>query len=292
MAFIYSSNTNSGKSEVSIVQGVSTSGVQVSTTRNDVAATVLAMILFWKKTGKKITIQGFDVAEFEKSKVECFNCHTMVHFARECRAPRSQDKRRRESYKKDPKVEEPPPKAMIAIDGIRWDWSYMADKDENHALVANEEEVYDDSYYSLMAKSSSSLDNEDKTGLGLNEYIVVPLLCTMVYFTTKNDLSWTGLPEFIDDTVTDYSRPTPSIDVPRDVKMYRNTSQSPKVMSNNFSAPIIKEWDSEDESEVDFTLNETVRSSFEQEKFDKSTKEVVGKKETPKQNHPRGNQRN
>ncbi|GJR24728.1 hypothetical protein Tco_0973255 [Tanacetum coccineum] len=27
----------------------------------------------------------------------------------------------------------------------------------------------------------------------------------------------TGLPEFIDDTVTDYSRPTPSIDVPRDV---------------------------------------------------------------------------
>ncbi|GKC79959.1 putative ribonuclease H-like domain-containing protein [Tanacetum coccineum] len=75
-------------------------------------------------------------------------------------------------------------------------------------------------------------------------------------------------------------------------EMYRNTSQSPKVMSNNFSAPIIEEWDSEDESEVDFTLNETVRSSFEQEKFDKFTKEVVGKKETPKQNHPRGNQRN
>ncbi|GKC44415.1 putative ribonuclease H-like domain-containing protein [Tanacetum coccineum] len=63
-------------------------------------------------------------------------------------------------------------------------------------------------------------------------------------------------------------------------------------MSNNFSASIIEEWDSKDESEVDFTLNETVRSRFEQEKFDKFTKEVVGKKETPKQNHPRGNQRN
>ncbi|GJZ31238.1 putative ribonuclease H-like domain-containing protein [Tanacetum coccineum] len=416
MAFISSSNTNSGKSEVSIVQGVSTSGVQVSTTRTDVAATIdddieeidikwnLALLSmradrFWKKTGKKITIQGFDVAEFEKSKVECFNCHKMVHFARECRAPRSQDKRRRESYKKDPKVEEPPPKAMIAIDGIRWDWSYMADKDENHALVANEEEVYDDSYYSLMAKSSSSLDNEvyddsyyskscrkntenlnnkiiklneelsdcepdlynykrglsqvearlvefknneikfcerirvlerdielkdnkienlknDKTGLGLNEYIVVPPPPAQVYSPPKNDLSWIGLPEFVDDTVTNYSRPTPSIDMPRDVsesvsffeqrgsignvlskpmislvnetgfpsvpkvintknsrkptvkyaEMYKNTSQSPKVMSNIFSAPIIKEWDSEDESEVDFTLNETVRSSFEQEK--------------------------
>nr|GEU67557.1 hypothetical protein [Tanacetum cinerariifolium] len=48
--------------------------------------------LFWKRTGKKITIQGFDVAGFDKSKVECFNCHKLGHFSRECRAPRSQDR--------------------------------------------------------------------------------------------------------------------------------------------------------------------------------------------------------
>ncbi|GJT91403.1 putative ribonuclease H-like domain-containing protein [Tanacetum coccineum] len=73
---------------------------------------------FWKKTGKKITIQGSDVAGFDKSKVECFNCHKMGYFARDCRSPRSQDRGKKESYKKDPTVEEPTPKAMIAIDGI------------------------------------------------------------------------------------------------------------------------------------------------------------------------------
>ncbi|GKE46448.1 ribonuclease H-like domain-containing protein [Tanacetum coccineum] len=190
----------------------------------------------------------------------------------------------------------------------------------------------------------------DKKGLGFNEYNTGPPPPAQVYSPPKKNLSWMGLPEFVDDTVTDYSRPTPSIDVSKDIsdehkaiwksnsasfseqggsvgnvvskpmirfvketgcpsvskvnnsrkptvkyaEMYRNISQSPKVMSSNFGPPIIEDWDSEDESEVNFTLNKTVRPSIEQVKFDKSTREVVGEKETPKQNknHPRGNQRN
>nr|GFA29359.1 hypothetical protein [Tanacetum cinerariifolium] len=44
---------------------------------------------FWKKTRNKISIQGSDVAGFDKSKVECFNCHKIGHSARECRASRN-----------------------------------------------------------------------------------------------------------------------------------------------------------------------------------------------------------
>nr|GEY74377.1 hypothetical protein [Tanacetum cinerariifolium] len=107
---------------------------------------------------------------------------------------------------------------------------------------------------------SQRLD-KNKEGLGYN---AVPP--AQVYSPPKKDLSWTGLPEFVDDNITDYSRPTPSIesscsimskpmikfvkaaDSPRVIKtnnientrkstvkyaeMYRNTSKNPKVRGN------------------------------------------------------------
>nr|GEV70238.1 putative ribonuclease H-like domain-containing protein [Tanacetum cinerariifolium] len=113
-----------------------------------------------KKTGKKITIQGTDVARFDKSKVECFNCHKMGHFTRECRAPRSQDRGRRDNYRQWSKVEEQAPKALMAIDGVGWDWSFMANKEEDHALVANEETPTE---FALMAKTSADSEVFDNS---------------------------------------------------------------------------------------------------------------------------------
>ncbi|GJW02066.1 putative ribonuclease H-like domain-containing protein [Tanacetum coccineum] len=52
---------------------------------------------FYKKTGRKLHFDAKEPVGFDKTKVECYNCHKTRHFARECRFKGSQDTRRRES---------------------------------------------------------------------------------------------------------------------------------------------------------------------------------------------------
>ncbi|GKA05275.1 reverse transcriptase domain-containing protein [Tanacetum coccineum] len=47
--------------------------------------------MYYQWTSKKIFINANDTAGYDKTKVECYNCHKLGYFSKECRAPRSKD---------------------------------------------------------------------------------------------------------------------------------------------------------------------------------------------------------
>nr|GFC81701.1 hypothetical protein [Tanacetum cinerariifolium] len=87
-----------------------------------------------------ITINRSDTVRYDKTKVECFNCHKMGHFAREYRCLRNQESkpRNQDNSRKTVIMEDTSSKAMVVIDGAGFDWSYMADDKvpTNMALMA------------------------------------------------------------------------------------------------------------------------------------------------------------
>nr|GEW99566.1 hypothetical protein [Tanacetum cinerariifolium] len=69
-------------------------------------------------------------------------------------------------------------------------------------------------------------------GVGFNEYCAVPPSPGQVYSPPKKDLSWMGLPEFVDDIVTDYTRLTRSIDVSKSVDKGKTWTRANHAQDN------------------------------------------------------------
>nr|GEY18362.1 plastid delta12-fatty acid acetylenase [Tanacetum cinerariifolium] len=71
-----------------------------------------------KNTRRKFSMNGNETIGFDKSKVECYNCHKRGHIARECRAPRNQENKNREYSRRSVPMETHASSSLVSCDGL------------------------------------------------------------------------------------------------------------------------------------------------------------------------------
>ncbi|GJX69988.1 ribonuclease H-like domain-containing protein [Tanacetum coccineum] len=228
---------------------------------------------FLKNIGSKLTVNKNETISFDKSKVECYNSHKRGHFARECRAPRNQDKKK-ESSRRSVHVETSTSTTLVSCDGLGgYDQSDQAEKGPNYALMAYSSLISDSEVSNDLNCSKSCMETV-KLHKSQNEQLLRDLekssLLVLGYKTVENKKS--------DEEVSE-------------------------IVKKNNHTSIIEEWVSDSEEEnvsQPKTEKKTVKPSIAKIEFvkpkqqEKTTRKTVKQAEKHRQNthSPRGNQRN
>ncbi|GJV98681.1 putative ribonuclease H-like domain-containing protein, partial [Tanacetum coccineum] len=173
---------------------------------------------FLKNTGRKLTINGNEAIGFDKSKVECYNCHKRGYFARKCRAPRNQDNKNKESSKRSVPVKTSTSTALVSCDGLGgYDWSDQEEEGPNYSLMAyssssSDLEVSNDlnclkscmeTVKLLKSQNDQLLRDLEKSSLMVLSYKTVPPPCTGNFMPLTPDFSFTGLDEFVNKPIVE-----------------------------------------------------------------------------------------
>nr|GEV03938.1 ribonuclease H-like domain-containing protein [Tanacetum cinerariifolium] len=313
IAFVSSNSTSNTNGAVNTAHGVSAASSQVNTVNSlnidNLSDAVICAFLTSQPNSPQL--------------VECYNFHKRGHFAKECRAPRAQDNRKRESTKRTVPVETPASSTLVSCDGLGgYDWSEQAeDGPTNFALMAHSTskvavtelsrklelaqkqkdeiqltfENFENSSKSLIKLLDSQIANKCKAGLGYN---AVPPPYTGNFLPLKPDLS--GLQEFVNESIV--SEPTVKKPV-LETSEAKASAEKPKDVRKNFSLPLIEDWisNSKDEAESRPKIEKkTVKPNFTKIDIVKSKdqvksprKTIVKQVEKPRQHthKPRGNQK-
>ncbi|GJX89057.1 ribonuclease H-like domain-containing protein, partial [Tanacetum coccineum] len=182
--------------------------------RWQVAMLTVSVQRFIQKTGRNLDFKGKKLVTFDKSKVECYNCHKKGHFAKECKSGRNQGKR---SYgdngRRNATTNEPSSQALVAQDGLGgYDWSNDFDEPVNYALMAisssssssssdNEVQNYSkqclESFKTLQKNYDSEREKHSRARLEIQGYeLALESLESRIIGHEKNELAWGEKYEF------------------------------------------------------------------------------------------------
>nr|GEZ15019.1 ribonuclease H-like domain-containing protein [Tanacetum cinerariifolium] len=135
---------------------------------------------FMKKTERNLNFNGKEPVGFDKTRVECFNCHSRGHFAREFHAPRNQGNRSGDNEKRVVLVETPT-SVLVVQDGLGgYDWirdisikdlKNQLEKDIKKDDLKEKLTKFEESSKNLTKLISSQMNVNDKTGMGYDSQL-------------------------------------------------------------------------------------------------------------------------
>ncbi|GKA59480.1 ribonuclease H-like domain-containing protein [Tanacetum coccineum] len=123
-------------------------------------------------------------------------------------------------------------------------------KDEIQLTVEN----FENSSKNLSKLIDCQIVDKCKTGLGYN---VVPPPYTGNFMPPKPDLSFSGLEEFVNEPIV--SEPTVKKPVV-ETSEAKASADKPKVVRKNFGPPLIEDWISDSEDEVESNKDQTIKN--------------------------------
>ncbi|GJZ35544.1 ribonuclease H-like domain-containing protein [Tanacetum coccineum] len=272
-----------------------------------VAMLTMRVKRFIKKTGRKIDLNDKETVGFDRTKVECYNCHRRCHFARECRAPKNQGNRNRDAPRRNAPVDTSTINAFVVQDGIGYQMGLEslearlvvhekneAVYEEDIAFLKYDVQVKDISIKDLKNQLEEALKDKDisakdKTGLGYDSQMNKSEVLHNVFNSRESDVD--------DSPVNDRFKTNDSIYKTKVSKIETSISKTgkdiiekPKTIRP--SAPIIKEWDTNsDQTKPKFTKINFVKSGKNVKSLNKeNTHRQV---EYPRKSQsPRDNRRN
>ncbi|GKD57202.1 ribonuclease H-like domain-containing protein [Tanacetum coccineum] len=156
MFSFFVSQSNSQQLDNEDLEQIDTDDLEEMDLKWQVAMLTMRVKRFLKKTRRNLNFNGKETVGFDKTKVECYNCHRRGHFARECRAPQNQGNRNGDVSRRIVPVETPV-NALVVQDGIDgYYWRFQAEEGPtNFALMA----------HLSSSSSSSSSSNSEKEQL-------------------------------------------------------------------------------------------------------------------------------
>nr|GEX21574.1 hypothetical protein [Tanacetum cinerariifolium] len=244
IAFISSAKHSSGNEQVNTAS-VSTASTNVSTASANIRVASISQDTAYayiasQSSGSQIKfedINQIDEDDMEEMDIKWNMALLSIRADRECRAPRSQDRGRRDNYRQGSKIEEQAPKALIAIDGVEARLTEHRNQELKYCKKIRGLEFQNESRANCIESLTKDLEvlkkekgeletkltgfqtaskdldslleslrlDKNKKGLG---YSVVSPPPAQIYSPPNKDMSWTGLPKNPSVTKTEASPST------------------------------------------------------------------------------------